>query len=148
VQLTKAPARHRLGRRSDFARATFYWAASRYAEKLALLKIARCRAPARGDAGVACFAGRVTSGLWRFALRPRLPLADLPQPPRGLRVLSTSAYPQAIFAAIAAPSASVRSFAHMMLRWTRPASGLCEKSTSSFSHLKRANRLFAALNSS
>jgi hypothetical protein len=39
----------------------------------------------------------------------------------------TSVYPQAILDAIAAPSASVRSFAHMMLRWTRPASGLCEK---------------------
>src|SRR5499427_9297636 len=37
------------------------------------------------------------------------------------------AYPQSLFDAIAAPSARVRSFAHMMLRWTRPASGLCEK---------------------
>jgi hypothetical protein len=36
-------------------------------------------------------------------------------------------YPHASFEAMAAPSAKVRSLAHMMLRWTRPASGLCEK---------------------
>src|SRR6516225_9380067 len=58
------------------------------------------------------------------------PVRDLPHRVPYGSLKADQRLPQAIFDAIVAPSARVRSFAHMMLRWTRPASGLCENQQS------------------